>query len=72
MNNDVGGIQDVISDTVFGFVTSLVVGVSTLAVMLSLSWQLTLVALVCAPLLVLIVRRASSVSQNPEKTMPAP
>ncbi len=50
MNNDVGGIQDVISDTVFGFVASLVVAVSTLAVMLSLSWQLTLAALALMPL----------------------
>jgi ATP-binding cassette subfamily B protein len=50
MNNDVGGIEDVISDTVFGFVASLVIAVSTLAVMLSLSWQLTLAALAIMPI----------------------
>jgi len=50
MNNDVGGIEDVVSDTVFGFVGSMVVALSTLAVMLSLSWQLTLAALVLMPL----------------------
>jgi len=53
MNNDVGGIQDVISDTVFGFVASLVVAVSTLALMLSLSWQLTLAALTIMPIVLI-------------------
>jgi ATP-binding cassette subfamily B protein len=50
MNNDVGGIEDVVADTVFGFVSSLVIAASTLAVMLSLSWQLTLAALVLMPI----------------------
>ncbi len=50
MNNDVGGIEEVVWDTVFGFASSLVVGVSTLVVMLSLSWQLTLAALALMPL----------------------
>jgi len=43
----------VVSDTVFGFVSSLIVAVSTLAVMLSLSWQLTLAALALMPLVLL-------------------
>src|SRR5207244_7673736 len=30
MNNDVGGIEDVVSDTVFGLVSGIVVAVSTL------------------------------------------
>jgi ATP-binding cassette, subfamily B, bacterial len=50
MNNDVGGIQDVVSDTIFGFVSSLVIAASTLVVMLTLSWQLTLAALILMPL----------------------
>ncbi len=50
MNNDVGGIQDVVSDTVFGLVSGLVIAVSTVAVMASLSWQLTLAALALMPI----------------------
>jgi ATP-binding cassette subfamily B protein len=50
MNNDIGGIDDVVSDTIFGFVSSLVVAVSTLTLMVSLSWQLTAAALVLMPL----------------------
>jgi ATP-binding cassette subfamily B protein len=50
MNNDIGGIDDVVSDTIFGFVSSLVVAVSTLVLMVSLSWQLTAAALVLMPL----------------------
>ena len=50
MTNDVGGIADVVSDTVFGVVSSLVVGISTLAVMFSLDWRLTLAALVLMPI----------------------
>jgi len=50
MNNDVGGIDDVITDTIFGFAASFIVAASTLAVMLSLSWQLTLAALAILPI----------------------
>ena len=57
MNNDVGGIADVVSDTVFGTVSSLVVALSTLAVMVRLDWRLTLAALVLLPL-VLVPSRA--------------
>ncbi len=67
MNNDVGGIDDVVSDTVFGFVSSLVIGVSTLVVMLSLSWQLTLAALVLMPIVLVpsrFVGRANYVARK--------
>jgi ATP-binding cassette subfamily B protein len=50
MNNDVGGIDDVVSDTVFGLVSGLLVAVSTLVVMVALSWQMTLAALVLMPM----------------------
>lgn len=50
MTNDVGGIADVVSDTVFGVISSLVVALSTLIVMLRLDWRLTLAALALMPL----------------------
>jgi len=50
MTNDVGGIADVVSDTVFGAVSSLVVLLTTLAVMLTLDGRLTLAALALMPL----------------------
>jgi ATP-binding cassette subfamily B protein len=50
MNNDVGGIQDVISNTVFGLVSSGLTALATLALMLALDWRLTLASLLVMPL----------------------
>src|SRR5262249_3770559 len=50
MNNDIGGIQDVISNTVFGLVSSGITTITTLALMLALDWRLTLASLVIMPL----------------------
>jgi ATP-binding cassette subfamily B protein len=57
ISNDVSGIQNVVSDTVFSLVQSLVIAVSTLAVMAALDWRLTLVALAILPAAVLPTRR---------------
>jgi len=46
----VGGIEDVVADTLFGAVSSLVVMLTTLAVMVTLDWRLTLAALALMPL----------------------
>ncbi len=50
LTNDVGGIEDVVADTLFGAVSSLVVMLTTLAVMVTLDWRLTLAALALMPL----------------------
>ena len=50
MNNDIGGIQEVISNTVFGLVSSAITTISTLALMLALDWRLTLASLLIMPL----------------------
>jgi ATP-binding cassette subfamily B protein len=50
MNNDIGGIQDVISNTVFGLVSSIITALTTLALMLALDWRLTLGSLLVMPL----------------------
>ncbi|MBJ7608857.1 MAG: ABC transporter ATP-binding protein [Candidatus Dormibacteraeota bacterium] len=57
MDNDVNGIQDVVSDTVFGVITNVLVAVSTLVVMFVLDWRLTLGALALMPLVLIPARR---------------
>ncbi|MGH3585754.1 MAG: ABC transporter ATP-binding protein [Pseudonocardia sp.] len=57
LNNDVIGAQRAFSDTLSGVVGNLVQLALTLVVMLSLSWQVTLLALVLLPLFVLPARR---------------
>ncbi|MCI3245691.1 ABC transporter ATP-binding protein [Streptomyces spinosisporus] len=57
LNNDVIGAQRAFSNTLSGVVTNLVTLVLTLAVMLTLSWQITLLALVLLPVFVVPARR---------------
>ncbi|MFC9432960.1 ABC transporter ATP-binding protein [Nocardia sp. NPDC057030] len=57
LNNDVIGAQRAFSDTLSGVVANLVTLALTLGVMLSISWQITLLALVLLPVFVLPARR---------------
>src|SRR5918998_215172 len=57
LNNDVIGAQRAFSDTLSGVVGNVVQLALTLGVMLSLSWQVTLLALVLLPMFVLPARR---------------
>ena len=57
LNNDVIGAQRAFSDTLSGVVANLVTLALTLAVMLTLSWQITLLALILLPVFVLPARR---------------
>jgi len=57
LNNDVIGAQRAFSDTLSGVVGNVVTLVLTLVVMLSLSWQVTVLALVLLPVFVLPARR---------------
>ncbi len=52
LNNDVIGAQRAFSDTLSGVVSNLVMLVLTLVVMLGVSWQITLLALVILPIFV--------------------
>jgi ATP-binding cassette, subfamily B, bacterial len=58
ITNDVTGIEDVIASTVLGLARSGIVAITTLVLMLTFSWQLTLVALLLIPMMSLPVRRA--------------
>ncbi|MGX1804891.1 ABC transporter ATP-binding protein [Nocardia sp. NPDC055321] len=57
LNNDVIGAQRAFSSTLSGVVTNVVMLVLTLVVMLRLSWQITLLALVLLPVFVIPARR---------------
>ncbi|MGH3902261.1 MAG: ABC transporter ATP-binding protein [Pseudonocardiaceae bacterium] len=57
LNNDVIGAQTALTSTLSGVVTNAIQLVLTLIVMLTLSWQVTLLALVLLPIFVLPARR---------------
>ncbi|WP_217711601.1 ABC transporter ATP-binding protein [Actinomadura sp. NAK00032] len=57
LNNDVIGAQRAFSDTLSGVVSNLVTVLLTFAVMVRISWQITLLALVLLPVFVLPARR---------------
>ena len=67
MNNDVGRVEDVVSDTVFGIATNIVVAISTLALMLGLEWRLTLAALALMPLVLIPTRRVGRATYQARK-----
>jgi ATP-binding cassette subfamily B protein len=60
LNNDVIGAQRAFSDTLSGVVSNLVMLVLTLVVMLSRSWQITVLALILLPVFVIPARRMGS------------
>src|SRR5437667_1390050 len=55
--NDVGGVQSVVTDTASGMLANVVILISTLAAMLLLSWQLTVLSLLLTPLFVWLTAR---------------
>ena len=57
LGNDVVGAQRAFSDTFSGVVSNIVTLTLTLVVMLSISWQITVLALLLAPLFLLPARR---------------
>ncbi len=60
LNNDVVGAQNAISNTITNIITNLIQTVAILAVMLTLEWRLTLIALIVLPFLALVARRLGS------------
>jgi ATP-binding cassette subfamily B protein len=55
--NDVGGIQNVVTDTASSIVANIVIVVSTTVAMAILSWQLTVLSLIVVPLFVVMTYR---------------
>jgi ATP-binding cassette subfamily B protein len=58
INTDIDGVEDVVTDTVFGLISNILVTVATLALMFTFSWPLTLAVLVMIPLVGLPTRKA--------------
>lgn len=67
MNNDVGGIQDVVSDTVLGLAASLLTLATTVALMVALDWRLTLAAVALLPLVLVPSRYAGRATYRARK-----
>ncbi|HET6845621.1 MAG TPA: ABC transporter ATP-binding protein, partial [Anaerolineales bacterium] len=57
LNNDVVGAQNAISSTITNIITNLIQTIAILAVMFTLEWRLTLIALVVMPFFALVARR---------------
>lgn len=61
LQNDVGGVASVLSNTVSSVVGNTVTVIASLVTMLILSWQLTVMAVLLTPVLVLLQRRVGQV-----------
>ena len=57
LNNDVVGAQNAISNTIVSIVTNIITVVATLAVMISMKWELTILGVLVLPLFILFARR---------------
>jgi ABC-type multidrug transport system fused ATPase/permease subunit len=64
LGNDVIGAQRAFSDTLSGVVSNVVTLTLTLVVMLSISWQITLLSLVLVPLFIVPARRIGAAMAN--------
>ncbi|MBI3159737.1 MAG: ABC transporter ATP-binding protein [Chloroflexi bacterium] len=64
LNNDVVGAQSAVTDTIPSIVTNTVTLVTTLAVMLSLEWRLTLLSIAILPAFILPARRVGRILRD--------
>ncbi len=73
LGNDVNGIQNVITNTASSIVSNFTTTVSTIAAMLLLSWQLTLLSLALLPFFLLITYKVGNIrreiSKNTQKSL---
>ena len=64
ISNDIGGVQSVVTDTATSTVSNITTVVSTIAGMLILSWQLTLLSLALVPVFVFLTYRVGNVRRE--------
>jgi ATP-binding cassette, subfamily B, bacterial len=69
ITNDVGGVEDAISDVLLTTGTNAVVAVTTLALMVSMDWRLTLVSVAIVPLGAIPGRRLGRVNFRAQDTV---
>jgi ATP-binding cassette subfamily B protein len=60
LNNDVVGAQRAINTTILGIITNVMIVVTTLVIMLSVEWRLTIISLLVVPAFLLPARRIAS------------
>ena len=68
INNDIGGVQNVVTNTATNIAASLTTVVATMIGMLLLSWQLALFAFALIPLFALLTRRVGAERRRIAKT----
>ncbi len=61
LNNDIGGVQSVVTQTATSIVSNITIALSTIVGMLFLSWQLTLLSLGLLPLFLWLTYRVGNV-----------
>ncbi len=64
ISNDIGGVQSVLTDTATSTVSNVTTVVATIAGMLVLSWQLTLLSLALVPLFIFLTYRVGNVRRE--------
>jgi ATP-binding cassette, subfamily B, bacterial len=73
LSNDVGGVQSVVTDTASSVLANVVIIISTLAAMLVISWQLTVLSLFMLPLFIWLTvkvgRARREVATNTQRSL---
>ena len=64
LSNDVGGVQTVVTETASSILSNVVILISTLAAMLILSWQLTVLSLFMLPLFLWLTYKVGKARQE--------
>ena len=64
INNDVGGVQSVVSDTFGSVIENVIIAGSTLALMLVLDWRLALFSIAFLPLFIYPAQRVGNVQRS--------
>jgi ATP-binding cassette, subfamily B, bacterial len=67
LSNDVNGVQSVVSDTIFSLVSNVVVLASTIVLMVTYDWRLTIAALLVIPAFVLPTQRVGRTTFDARK-----
>lgn len=62
VNNDVNGLQNVVSDTVANSISNTVIAVSTVITMFALDWRLATLSLIILPLFIIPTRRVGKLN----------
>jgi ATP-binding cassette subfamily B protein len=68
INNDIGGVQNVVTNTATNITSSLTTVVATMIAMLFLSWQLALFAFALIPIFAVLTRRVGNERRRIAKT----